>query len=171
MLVFYVIIIRHRKVRKKVSFRRSDSDVKSRKNNIFSFNSSVLLPGYSHYKANFLCSLSRKEPNARHTRKSSRNSLCSRVAKATSFSRTTLVIKKRPKAQPLGRCMFACVCYWNVAIICKAVTAHSSPLLPSLPPLRSCACKRLFVVMRPKITGVSYSTFNFESPAVTPSHI
>lgn len=62
-------------------------------------------------------------------------------------------------------------CYLNPAIICRAVTAHSSPLLPRRPPLRSCACKRLFVVISPNITGVSYSTFSLESPAVTPSQI
>lgn len=59
----------------------------------------------------------------------------------------------------------------NCAIMCNAVTAHSSPLLPRRPPLRSCACSRLLVVIRPKMTGVSPVTFSCDSPAVTPSQI
>ena len=82
---------------KKVSFQCRVCDEKSRKNNIFSFNSSVLFTGCSHYKAKFICSLSRKEPNARHARKSSRNTLCSQVASNVPQSavtcRSALVVK------------------------------------------------------------------------------
>ena len=36
-----------------------------------------------------------------------------------------------------------------------AVTAHSSPLFPWIPPARSSACCMVSVVMSPKITGIS----------------
>lgn len=51
-----------------------------------------------------------------------------------------------------------------------AVTAHSVPLLPRLPPLRSRACSKLLVVSKPKINGMSYLTFNSVIPCVTPEH-
>ena len=39
--------------------------------------------------------------------------------------------------------------------ILMAVTAHSSPLLPCIPPARSSACCMVSVVMSPKMTGIS----------------
>lgn len=98
------------------------------------------------------------------------------------LTRLTSTLTKRPFRIPSGT-SFACTtldyllcalsmrCYLKPAIICRAVTAHSSPLLPRRPPLRSCAWSRVLVVIRPNITGTSYSTFSLDSPAVTPSHI
>lgn len=55
----------------------------------------------------------------------------------------------------------------NFAILI-ASTAHSQPLLPSLPPLRSRACSMSFVVSRPKIIGTSLVALSLAIPAVTP---
>lgn len=80
--------------------------------------------------------------------------------------------KKNTPGRPEGATEFLLEFYLgNCAIMCNAVTAHSSPLLPRRPPLRSCACSRLLVVMRPKMTGVSPVTFSCDNPAVTPSQI
>ena len=53
-------------------------------------------------------------------------------------------------------------------IIFIAVSAHSLPLLPSLPPALSSACSMLSVVSTPKITGISPAAFSCAMPCVTP---
>ena len=53
-------------------------------------------------------------------------------------------------------------------IIFIAVSAHSLPLLPSLPPALSSACSMLSVVSTPKITGILPSTLSCVMPWVTP---
>ena len=53
-------------------------------------------------------------------------------------------------------------------IIFIAVSAHSLPLLPSLPPALSSACSMLSVVRTPKMTGISPMAFSCAMPCVTP---
>ena len=54
--------------------------------------------------------------------------------------------------------------------ILMAVIAHSSPLLPCIPPARSSACCMVSVVMRPKITGISPCVLSAAIPCVVPAH-
>ena len=53
-------------------------------------------------------------------------------------------------------------------IIFIAVSAHSLPLLPNLPPALSSACSILSVVNTPKMTGMSPSALRCAMPCVTP---